>query len=127
MLRNSFKWLLNRSFQTMTPVPARPFIRVPLRKFADYPSHELLGMPLLSPTMASGTIVKWIKKEGDLVKPGEVMFEVETDKATLGYEVQDEVVLAKILEQEGAADLPLGHPIAVLVEDEEDVGAFKDF
>jgi pyruvate dehydrogenase E2 component (dihydrolipoamide acetyltransferase) len=73
------------------------FIKIPIkmlrlastltRVFSKYPSHELLKMPLLSPTMQSGTLVKWLKQEGDVIKPGELMFEVETDKATLGYEV----------------------------------------
>jgi len=84
-------------------------------------------MPLLSPTMEAGTIVKWLAKEGDTLSPGDTVFEVETDKATMGYEVQDEVVLAKILEPEGATDIPIGAPIAVLVEEEDEVAAFANF
>lgn len=57
------------------------------RGFASWPEHEILGMPLLSPTMTAGTIVKWLAKEGDTLKPGDTAFEVETDKATMGYEV----------------------------------------
>ena len=100
----------------------------PLRRcFASWPEHEILGMPLLSPTMEAGTIVKWLAKEGDTLSPGDTVFEVETDKATMGYEVQDEVVLAKILEPEGATDIPIGAPIAVLVEEEDEVAAFANF
>lgn len=84
-------------------------------------------MPLLSPTMTAGTIVKWLAKEGDALKPGDTVFEVETDKATMGYEVQDEVVLAKILKPEGSSDIPIGAPIAVLVEEESEVAAFASF
>lgn len=65
-----------------------------------------------------------MKQEGDTVKAGEVMFEVETDKATLGFEVQDQVVLARILQQAGATALPVGHPVAVLVENQADVQSF---
>ena len=64
------------------------FTSVPLRRcFASWPEHEVLGMPLLSPTMEHGTIVKWLAKEGDTLKAGDTVFEVETDKATMGYEV----------------------------------------
>ena len=54
-------------------------------------------MPALSPTMTKGKIVSWSKKEGDAVEVGDILFEVETDKATVGYEVQDKGFLAKIL------------------------------
>lgn len=98
-----------------------------LRRFASLPPHELLGMPLLSPTMTTGTLVRWLKKEGDLVKPGQILFEVETDKATLGYEIQEEIYVAKLLVAEGSADLDIGSPLAILVEDQEKIAAFKDY
>jgi pyruvate dehydrogenase E2 component (dihydrolipoamide acetyltransferase) len=91
----------------------------------SYPSHELVGLPSVSPTMTSGKIVKWLKKEGDRVSPGDGLFEIETDKAVMTYEVTDKGVLAKILVQEGADSLPLGHPIAVMVTTEKDVEAFR--
>lgn len=94
---------------------------------SSLPNHQKLGMPLLSPTMTHGTIVKWLKKEGDKVKAGEIMFEVETDKATLGFEVQDDVYLAKILEPEGSASIALGHPVAILVDSLDDIDKFKNF
>ena len=106
----------------------RPFFQRSLvRSFSDLPDFEELKMPLLSPTMTTGTIIKWIKQEGDTVKAGEVMFEVETDKATLGYEPQDGTVLAKILEPAGGSALPVGHPIAVLVDDTANVPAFASY
>eukprot|EP00358_Blepharisma_japonicum_P002492 CAMPEP_0202946330 /NCGR_PEP_ID=MMETSP1395-20130829/9144_1 /ASSEMBLY_ACC=CAM_ASM_000871 /TAXON_ID=5961 /ORGANISM="Blepharisma japonicum, Strain Stock R1072" /LENGTH=397 /DNA_ID=CAMNT_0049646863 /DNA_START=164 /DNA_END=1357 /DNA_ORIENTATION=- len=77
--------------------------------------------------MTQGTIVKWLKKEGDKIKAGEIMFEVETDKATLGFEVQDDVYLAKIIEPEGSANIPLGKPVAILVDSSGDVAAFKNY
>jgi pyruvate dehydrogenase E2 component (dihydrolipoamide acetyltransferase) len=91
-----------------------------------FPSHEVVGLPSVSPTMSSGKIVKWLKKEGDKLAPGDAMFEIETDKAVMNYEVTDKGVLAKILVQEGADSLPLGHPIAVVVNSDKDVSAFKD-
>lgn len=98
-----------------------------MRRFADLPPHTVLGMPSLSPTMTTGTMVKWLKKEGDKVNPGDIMFEVETDKATLGYEVQDQVFVAKILAQAGSPPMPLGAPIAILVDKADRIAAFKDY
>jgi pyruvate dehydrogenase E2 component (dihydrolipoamide acetyltransferase) len=77
-------------------------------------------MPALSPTMEKGNLAKWLKKEGDKVKPGDVIAEIETDKATMEYEAVDEGVLAKIVVPEGAADVPVNQLIAVLAADGED-------
>jgi pyruvate dehydrogenase E2 component (dihydrolipoamide acetyltransferase) len=98
-----------------------------MRFFASFPDHETLNMPALSPTMTEGTIVKWIKKEGDKVKAGEIMFEVETDKAVVGFEVQDDTFIAKILAPEGSAKIALGQPVAILVSKADRVAAFKDY
>ena len=108
-------------------VCASPVLCSAARRFATLPDHQVLGMPLLSPTMTKGTIAKWNKKEGDKLKAGDILVEVETDKATVGYEVTDEGYLAKILMPEGAADVNLGIPIAVIVEDPKSVPSFKDF
>ena len=78
-------------------------------------------MPALSPTMEKGNLAKWLKKEGDKVKPGDVLAEIETDKATMEYEAVDEGTLAKILVPEGSADVPVNQLIAVLAGDGEDV------
>jgi pyruvate dehydrogenase E2 component (dihydrolipoamide acetyltransferase) len=80
-------------------------------------------MPALSPTMEKGNLVKWLKKEGDKVKAGDILAEIETDKATMEYEAVDEGTLAKILVPEGAADIAVNRPIAVLASDGEDVKA----
>jgi pyruvate dehydrogenase E2 component (dihydrolipoamide acetyltransferase) len=80
-------------------------------------------MPALSPTMEKGNLAKWRKKEGDKVSPGDVIAEIETDKATMDYEAVDEGVLAKIVVPEGTADVPVNQLIAVLAGEGEDVKA----
>src|SRR6202008_372015 len=80
-------------------------------------------MPALSPTMEKGNLAKWLKKEGDSVKPGDVIAEIETDKATMEYEAIDEGTLAKIVVPEGTADVPVNQLIAVLAGEGEDVKA----
>ena len=73
-------------------------------------------MPALSPTMTEGTLARWLKKEGDEIKAGDVIAEIETDKATMEVEAVDEGVLGKILVADGAANVKVNEPIAVLVE-----------
>jgi pyruvate dehydrogenase E2 component (dihydrolipoamide acetyltransferase) len=80
-------------------------------------------MPALSPTMEKGNLAKWLKKEGDKVKAGDILAEIETDKATMEYEAVDDGVLAKILVPEGTADIAVNQPIAVLAAEGEDVKA----
>jgi pyruvate dehydrogenase E2 component (dihydrolipoamide acetyltransferase) len=80
-------------------------------------------MPALSPTMEKGNLSKWLKKEGDKVKAGDVIAEIETDKATMEYEAVDEGVIAKIVVPEGAADVPVNQLIAVMAAEGEDVKA----
>src|SRR6202789_4142536 len=80
-------------------------------------------MPALSPTMEKGNLAKWLKKEGDKVKSGDVIAEIETDKATMEVEAVDEGTIAKILIPEGTQDVPVNDVIAVLAGDGEDVKA----
>jgi len=80
-------------------------------------------MPALSPTMEKGNLAKWLKKEGDTVKSGDVIAEIETDKATMEVEAVDEGVIAKILVPEGTQDVPVNDVIAVMAGDGEDVKA----
>ncbi|HUI12131.1 MAG TPA: pyruvate dehydrogenase complex dihydrolipoamide acetyltransferase [Xanthobacteraceae bacterium] len=80
-------------------------------------------MPALSPTMEKGNLAKWLKKEGDAVKTGDVIAEIETDKATMEYEAVDDGVMAKIVVPEGTHDVPVNQLIAVLAEEGEDVKA----
>ncbi len=77
-------------------------------------------MPALSPTMEKGNLAKWVKKEGDKVKPGDVIAEIETDKATMEVEAVDEGVLAKIVVPAGTQDVPVNQLIAVLAAEGED-------
>uniref|UniRef100_A0A0E0DVH7 Dihydrolipoamide acetyltransferase component of pyruvate dehydrogenase complex n=1 Tax=Oryza meridionalis TaxID=40149 RepID=A0A0E0DVH7_9ORYZ len=103
---------------------------VPARCFSsgvDLPPHQEIGMPSLSPTMTEGNIARWVKKEGDKVSPGEVLCEVETDKATVEMECMEEGYLAKIIHGDGAKEIKVGEIIAVTVEEEEDIGKFKDY
>src|SRR6201999_1774733 len=83
---------------------------------------ELL-MPTLSPTMTEGNLAKWHKKEGDAVKAGDVIAEIETDKATMEFEAVDEGTIGKILVPEGAQGVKVNQPIAVLLEEGEDAKA----
>ncbi len=73
-------------------------------------------MPALSPTMTEGTLARWLKKEGDTIKAGDVIAEIETDKATMEVEAVDEGVLGKILVADGAAGVKVNEPIAILVD-----------
>src|SRR5262245_25398994 len=82
-------------------------------------------MPALSPTMEKGNLAKWLKKEGDKVKSGDVIAEIETDKATMEVEAVDEGTLGKILVPEGTADVAVNTPIAVILGEGEDKGAIK--
>ncbi len=77
-------------------------------------------MPSLSPTMTEGTIVKWLKKEGDKIRPGDVLCEVQTDKAIVGLELEEEGILAKIIVPDDSKDIKIGTLIAVMVEEGQD-------
>lgn len=112
-----------------------------------FPSHTIISMPALSPTMSAGNIGAWQKKAGDSLSPGDVLVEIETDKAQMDFEFQDEGVLAKILKDTGEKDVAVGavciarcawglavpllttakQPIGVLVEEGTDVAAFESF
>lgn len=97
------------------------------RWFSSYPPHEVVGMPSLSPTMEAGTIASWTTNEGEAFSAGDVLCEIETDKATVSFEAQDDGVIAKILADAGPDEINCGVPILITVEDEEDVDAFKDY
>ena len=80
-----------------------------------------IQMPALSPTMEEGTLAKWLVKEGDIVESGDVMAEIETDKATMEFEAVDEGIIGKILIPEGSAGVKVNEIIAILLDDGEDV------
>ncbi len=93
---------------------------------ASFPDHEILPLAALSPTMEFGGVASWVKAEGDEINAGDVVLELETDKATLDFEAQDDSFLARILVEAGTSDLPVGTPLAVLVENEGDIAAFAN-
>src|ERR1700759_1781783 len=78
-------------------------------------------MPALSPTMEKGNLAKWLKKEGDKVKSGDVIAEIETDKATMEFEAVDEGTMAKIIVPEGTENVAVNAPIAVIAGEDENV------
>lgn len=111
---------------------------------AAFPPHTVISMPALSPTMQAGNIGAWQKKAGDTLAPGDVLVEIETDKAQMDFEFQEEGVLAKILKDSGEKDVAVGNvglirpvfqktkltpyqPIAVMVEEGGDVSPFEEF
>uniref|UniRef100_A0A8D1WF13 Acetyltransferase component of pyruvate dehydrogenase complex n=1 Tax=Sus scrofa TaxID=9823 RepID=A0A8D1WF13_PIG len=99
----------------------------PNRRWYSLPPHQKVPLPSLSPTMQAGTIARWEKKEGDKVNEGELIAEVETDKATVGFESLEECYMAKILVAEGTRDVPVGAIICITVEKPEDIEAFKNY
>ncbi|XP_052616124.1 dihydrolipoyllysine-residue acetyltransferase component of pyruvate dehydrogenase complex, mitochondrial [Peromyscus californicus insignis] len=104
--------------------PSAPSARAP---GSSYPTHMQILLPALSPTMTMGTVQRWEKKVGEKLSEGDLLAEIETDKATIGFEVQEEGYLAKILVPEGTRDVPLGTPLCIIVEKQEDIPAFADY
>lgn len=129
--KQSFMGLsLNSAKRTIVPLCTdRRFYSIShsLWNDGDYPPHEVFPMPALSPTMESGSIESWALSEGDSFEPGQVLCSIETDKASVDFEAQDEGVLAKILHPAGSNEITCGTPICVAVEDADDVAAFADF
>uniref|UniRef100_A0AAA9SUA2 Acetyltransferase component of pyruvate dehydrogenase complex n=2 Tax=Bos TaxID=9903 RepID=A0AAA9SUA2_BOVIN len=99
----------------------------PSRRWYSLPPHQKVPLPSLSPTMQAGTIARWEKKEGEKINEGELIAEVETDKATVGFESVEECYMAKILVAEGTRDVPVGAIICITVDKPEDVEAFKNY
>jgi len=94
---------------------------------SDLPYHIVVGMPALSPTMESGTLAAWNVKEGESFIAGDSLAKIDTDKASIDFEAQDDGFVAKLLIPENTEDVVVGDPIMVTVEEEEDVAAFADF
>jgi len=111
---------------TASPLPptAAPPAPTPA---VDLPYHIVVGMPALSPTMEAGTISKWNVSEGQSFSAGDSLAVIETDKATIDFEAQDDGVVGKIIVPAGSGEVAVGVPIMVTVEEEGDVAAFKDF
>ena len=100
--------------------------RFTCRTLSSYPPHLIVNMPALSPTMTMGTIGSWLKKVGDKVTPGDSIADIETDKASMSFEAQDEFYIAKLLIEPGK-EVECGSPIMVTVEDEASISAFTNF
>lgn len=97
------------------------------RFFSSYPPHEVVGLPALSPTMEQGNLAKWRLKEGGRITAGDIICEIETDKAVVDFEAQDDMFLAKILVPEGTEGIAIGQPIMVTCDEEEHLDGLKDF
>src|ERR1700676_3422917 len=95
----------------------------PTRTRGRKPMPTSILMPALSPTMEEGKLAKWLKKEGDTVKAGDVIAEIETDKATMEVEAVDEGTVARILVPEGTENVKVNTPIALLAGEDEAAGA----
>ncbi|XP_067827081.1 LOW QUALITY PROTEIN: dihydrolipoyllysine-residue acetyltransferase component of pyruvate dehydrogenase complex, mitochondrial [Heptranchias perlo] len=108
---------------TPPPVASSP----PKAPGSSYPAHMKIVLPALSPTMTVGTVQRWEKKVGEKLSEGDLIAEIETDKATIGFEVMEEGYLAKILIAEGTRDVPLGTALCIIVEKESDIPAFSDY
>ncbi|XP_029429446.1 dihydrolipoyllysine-residue acetyltransferase component of pyruvate dehydrogenase complex, mitochondrial isoform X2 [Rhinatrema bivittatum] len=107
-----------------SPAAPQPAVQAP---GSTYPPHLKILLPALSPTMTMGTVQRWEKKVGEKLSEGDLLAEIETDKATIGFEVQEEGYLAKILIAEGTRDVPLGTPLCIIVEKESDIPTFADY
>ncbi|XP_020300591.1 dihydrolipoyllysine-residue acetyltransferase component of pyruvate dehydrogenase complex, mitochondrial isoform X2 [Pseudomyrmex gracilis] len=131
-LRSVVIWCLHRKHQQRVQLQsALRFTLTPWQQqqrfYADYPDHVKVPLPALSPTMETGTIISWQKKEGDKLNEGDLLAEIETDKATMGFETPEEGYLAKILVPAGTKNVPIGKLVCIIVQDETSVAAFKDF
>lgn len=93
----------------------------------SFPPHQVMAMPALSPTMTMGNILDWKKKVGDAVASGEVYVEVETDKATVSWESQEDGFLAQILLPSNSKEVPVGTPAFIMVEDKDSIPAFANY
>ncbi|MCI4386586.1 hypothetical protein PGIGA_G00064150 [Pangasianodon gigas] len=112
---------------TPPPAAASSAPSPPQAPGSSYPPHMKILLPALSPTMTMGTVQRWEKKVGEKLNEGDLLAEIETDKATIGFEVQEEGYLAKIMVSEGTRDVPLGTPLCIMVEKESDIQAFADY
>ena len=106
----------------------RGFAAAAAKSPEDYPPHSVIPFPSLSPTMTQGGVASWAVSEGAKINAGDILAEIQTDKATMEMECMDDGYLAKILVPAGEADdIPIGRAIAVTCENEEDVGKFADY
>jgi len=115
---------------SLSAKPQAIFASNSIRFYSDdssLPEHHKVNLPALSPTMEMGTIVSWEKKVGDQVSEGDLLCEIETDKATMGFETPEEGYLAKVILPAGSKDIPIGRLLCIITTNEEDVAKFKDY
>jgi pyruvate dehydrogenase E2 component (dihydrolipoamide acetyltransferase) len=121
-------FFVNRSSPAAACSVPRSVAKFQLRGMSTaLPEHTVLLMPALSPTMTQGNIASWLKKIGDKISPGDAIAELETDKATLGFEAVESGFLACILVPVGSKDVQVGTPVAVIVDDLASVAAFATY
>jgi pyruvate/2-oxoglutarate dehydrogenase complex dihydrolipoamide acyltransferase (E2) component len=96
------------------------------RMLSSLPPHIVVAMPALSPTMTSGTVVSWNCKVGDKISPGDSLADIQTDKANMSFEAQDDFYIAKFL-VEKESEVSVGSPILISVEDESHIKAFESY
>uniref|UniRef100_A0A8C7I768 Acetyltransferase component of pyruvate dehydrogenase complex n=1 Tax=Oncorhynchus kisutch TaxID=8019 RepID=A0A8C7I768_ONCKI len=118
---------LDKLAASSAPSAAAPPPPTAVAPGSSLPPHMKVCLPALSPTMTMGTVQRWEKKVGEKLSEGDLLAEIETDKATIGFEVQEEGYLAKIMVSEGTRDVPLGAPLCIIVEKESDIAAFSDY
>ena len=143
---NTFMPLSTMGLLTQNRAPVQVLGSVPRRAFS-LPEHIVMEMPNLSPTMekvivyininhaiteflfcsVQGNIRSWNKKVGDTIAPGDVLASIETDKAVVDFEMQEDGYVAKLFFSEGTKDVPLGEAIAIIVENEADIAAFANY
>ncbi|XP_039299758.1 dihydrolipoyllysine-residue acetyltransferase component of pyruvate dehydrogenase complex [Nilaparvata lugens] len=125
VVRLSRGFLTNKYFSTVfkqtvvNPVNIRQRLCFHTSQLLNVLGQEI-KMPSLSPTMTAGTIVKWLKKEGDTIAPGDVLCEIQTDKAVMAFETEEEGILAKIMVPSGEGEVQVGTLIALMVAEGED-------
>jgi biotin carboxyl carrier protein len=112
----------NSNWQITSPAMGRRYY-----SSGKYPDHIDIRLPALSPTMEQGTIAKWCVAEGDSVAEGDLIAEIETDKATMGLESSEDGFVAKILVEEKTKDIPLRTLLCIMVRDKSQIGAFADY
>lgn len=117
----------NSSRRVTQTALTRSFCRSAAVMDDDLPYHLVVGMPALSPTMETGVLAEWYVSEGSEFIAGQALAKIETDKASIDFEAQDEGFVAKILMDAGGDDIVVGLPIMVTVEESGDVAAFADF
>lgn len=118
----------NVSFVLSQKLKSEPWLGFgQMRHCSSLPSHTRVTLPALSPTMEEGTLISWEKKEGDKLNEGDLLAEIETDKATMAFETPEEGYLAKILVPAGTKGVPIGKLVCIIVENESDLAAFKDY